>query len=175
MYHSTYIISLTTHLSILRNIPLSINKPLTEISSDEESFQSTSRQYQQSLQSSGCNHKLKYQHPPIYSTTRIRNRQRNIIWYNPPFSKNVSTNIGQIFLKIIHEEFPAGNPLHKILNCNTVKISYSCMPNIKQIMDGHNKNQLSRATTTRDDKACNCRNKAKCPMSNNCLVESIVY
>ena len=50
------------------------------------------------------------------------------------------------------------------------------MPNIKQIMDGHNKNQLSRATTTtRDDNACNCRNKAKCPMSNNCLVESIVY
>ena len=50
------------------------------------------------------------------------------------------------------------------------------MPNIKQIMDGHNKNQLSRAaTTTRDDNACNCRNKAKCPMSNNCLAESIVY
>ncbi len=162
--------------SILRNIPLSINKRLTEISSDEESFQSTSPQYQQSLQSSGYNHKLKYQHPPIYSTTRTRNRQRNIIWYNPPFSKNVSTNIGQIFLKIIDEEFPTEHPLHKIFNRNTVKISYSCMPNIKQIMDGHNKNQLSRvATTTKDNNACNCRNKTKCPMSNNCLVESIVY
>ncbi len=124
----------------------------------------------------GYNHKLKYKHPLIHSTTRPRNRQRNIIWYNPTFSKNVSTNIGQIFLKIIDEEFPAGHPLHKIFNRNTVKISYSCMPNIKQIMDGHNKNQLSRAaTTTRDDNACNCRNKAKCPMSNNCLVESIVY
>ncbi len=54
--------------------------------------------------------KLKYQHPLIYSTTRARNRQRNIIWYNPLFSKNVSTNIGQIFLKIIDEEFPAGHP-----------------------------------------------------------------
>ena len=113
--------------SILRNIPLSINKRLTEISSDEESFQSTSQQYQQSLQSIGYNHKLKYKHPLIYSTTRARNRQRNIIWYNPPFSKNVSTNIGQIFLKIIDEEFPAGHPLHKIFNRNTVKISYSCM------------------------------------------------
>ena len=71
---------------------------------------------------------------------------------------------------IIDGEFPAGHPLHKIFSRNAVAISYSCMPNIKQIMDGHNKDLLSRATTTRDDNAWNCRNKAKCPMSNNCLV-----
>jgi hypothetical protein len=51
--------------------------------------------------------------------------------------KNVSTNIGQTFLNIIDDEFPPGHPLHKIFNRNTVKISYSCMPNIKQTIDGH--------------------------------------
>jgi hypothetical protein len=34
-------------------------------------------------------------------------RKRNITWYNPPFSKNVATNIGQTFLEIIDEEFTA--------------------------------------------------------------------
>ena len=27
-----------------------------------------------------------------------RNRSRNIIWFNPPFNKNVSTNVGKQFL-----------------------------------------------------------------------------
>ena len=44
--------------NILRNIPLSINTRLTEISSDEESFQRASQQYQQALQNSGYKHQL---------------------------------------------------------------------------------------------------------------------
>ena len=151
--------------NILRNIPLSINKRLTEISSDEESFQRASQQYQQALQNSGYKHQLKYKHPLNHTTTQTRNRRRNIIWYNPPFSKNVSTNIGQTFLNIIDDEFPAGHPLHKIFNRNTVKISYSCMPNIKQTIDGHNKTKLSQTATTSEESTCNCRNKEECPMS----------
>jgi hypothetical protein len=41
--------------NILRNIPLSINKCLTEISSDEESFQRASQQYQHALQNISLN------------------------------------------------------------------------------------------------------------------------
>ena len=48
--------------NILRNVPLSINIRLTEISSDEESFQRASQQYQQALQNSGYKHQLKYKH-----------------------------------------------------------------------------------------------------------------
>jgi hypothetical protein len=44
-----------------------------------------------------------------------------LVGYNPPFSKNVSTNIGQTFLNIIDDEFPIGHPLPKIFNRNTVK------------------------------------------------------
>ena len=98
----------------------------------------------------GFNSKATPSQNPLNLTTnkKTRSRKRKIIWYNPPYSKNVSNNVGQSFLKIIDEEFPADHPLHKIFNCNTVKISYSCMPNIKQTIDGHNKSTLSTISGT---------------------------
>ena len=96
---------------------------------------------------------------------KTRSRKRKIIWYNPPYSKNVSINVGQSFLKIIDEEFPADHPLHKIFNSNTVKISYSCMPNIKQTIDGHNKSTLSTISSTNSHDMCSCpkNNKVHVP------------
>jgi hypothetical protein len=44
--------------SVLRNIPLSINKRLTDISSDQDSFEHASPSYQQAFDKSGYNHKL---------------------------------------------------------------------------------------------------------------------
>ena len=38
----------------------------------------------------------------------------------------------------------AGTTLHQIFNRNTVKISYSCMPNLKQKIDGYNKSTLRK-------------------------------
>ena len=35
-----------------------------------------------------------------------RNRQRNIIWFNLPFSRNVKTNIARSFLKLVDTQFP---------------------------------------------------------------------
>ena len=98
------------------NVPLAINKRLTEISSDEESFRHASQTYQTALDKSRYEHQLKFKHPLNTTTnTTKRNRSRNIIWYNPPFSTNVATNIGKTFLKIVDEEFPLGHTLHKIL------------------------------------------------------------
>ena len=67
-----------------------------------------------------------------------RTRTRNIIWFNPPFSKNVGTNVGRNFLNLIDKHFPASNPLHKIFNRNSVKVSYSCMNNCKSVICKHN-------------------------------------
>ena len=126
------------------------SKPgLTEISSDQDSFEQASPSYQQALDKSGNNHKLQFKHPQNLTTDKnTRSRKRKIIWYNPPYSKNVSTNVGQSFLKIINEEFLADHPLHKIFNRNTTKISYICMPNNKQTIDGHNKSALSTTSST---------------------------
>ena len=35
-----------------------------------------------------------------------RKRNRNIIWFNPPFSKNVATKIGRYFLNLLGKHFP---------------------------------------------------------------------
>ena len=35
-----------------------------------------------------------------------RNRSRKVIWFNLPFSKNVSTNVAKQFLNLIDRNFP---------------------------------------------------------------------
>ena len=64
-----------------------------------------------------------------------KQRKRKIIWYNPPYSANIKTNIGKTFLNLIkNKHFPKTNKLHKTFNRNTVKISYNCMSNIPSII-----------------------------------------
>ena len=161
---------------IIENIPKSINKRLSEISIDEYSFHQAAPLYQKALDDSGYNHRLTFTPNVTQSLNPTRrNRHRNIIWYNPPFSKNVATNVGRTFLKILDEEFPDNHVFRKIFNRNTVKISYSCMPNLKQKIDGSNKSILQKTTAPSTLKACNCRRPADCPMSGDCLKSSVVY
>ena len=123
--------------AVLKNIPVGINKRLSEIPSNEEVFNKNVPVYQKALDDNGYNYKLQYEKPK--PETKKRSRKRNIIWYNPPFDRNVKTNIGKELLKILDKCFPISSNLHKILNRNTVKISYSCMPNVKSIIEGNNK------------------------------------
>ena len=56
------------------------------------------------------------------------------------------------------------------------KISYSCMPNIKNIVDAHNKKLLKRPNeATQQEKTCSCRKKEECPLGNKCLTRSVIY
>jgi len=137
-------------------------------------FNNTKDPYQQALNNSGYKHILKYdQNQQIVNRNR---RKRKITWYNPPYSNHVKTNIGQQFMKIIDKHFPKTNPLHKVFNRNTTKISYSCMPNIKQIITNHNRAIIARDNTNASTNAgCNCRIAEQCPIENKCLTKSIVY
>ena len=161
---------------IIDNIPKSINNRLSEISCDEDSFNKATPLYQKALNDSGYTHNLRYSQPaPAQSVTSpTKKRHRNTIWYNAPYSKNVQTNIGRTFLNILDKEFPKGNPLHKIFNRNTVKVSYSCMTNLKQNIDGRNKFLLHDKKDAQT-KSCNCRNPSDCPLAGNCLKESLIY
>ena len=160
--------------SILKNIPESINKRLSEISSDKECFDSAKQVYQEALDKSGYRYDLTYKVTP--SQTRRRTRKRNIIWYNPPYSRNVETKVGKCFLSLIDQHFPKSNPLHKMFNRNTLKLSYSCMNNVKSIISSHNKTVISKSTNSdKEKKNCNCRKPETCPMDGNCNVEGIIY
>ena len=48
------------------------------------------------------------------------------------------TNVGAKFINIVKSEFTEDHVLHKIFNVNTIRLSYSCMPNMAQIVSMHN-------------------------------------
>ena len=90
---------------------------------------------------------------------------------------NVATDIGHKFLQAVDECFPTNHCLNKIFNRNTLKLSYSCMPNVHQIITAHNKTVLHKQTKPSENppKECNCRQKESCPLRGKCLTESVVY
>ena len=162
---------------ILRSIPEAIKRRLSNISSDKQSFDSAIPPYQEALQRSGYDYSLHYKPQPPKPK---RPRSRNVTWFNPPYSANVATDIGHKFLKASDECFPQSHPLHQILNENTIKLSYSCMPNIHNVISAHNKAVLSKQPQLNDtnnskSKECNCRQKDSCPLSGKCLTYSVVY
>ena len=104
-----------------------------------------------------------------------KNRQRNIIWCNPPYSMNVQTNIGREFLNLVSKHFPKNHRYSKIFNKNNMKVSYSCTDNLQTIIKKHNRKILETSKTPSTENNCNCRKKYDCPLKNNCLTSSVVY
>ena len=107
------------------------------------------------------------------NTTTNKNGKRNIIWFNPPYSANVVTKVGKHFLSLLGKHFPPHNKFLKIFNRNTVKISYSCLPNMKTVINSHN-HKITNPKTITKDRTCNCVDKATCSLSQNCLVNNIL-
>ena len=157
---------------VTKGIPMSVNKRLSSISSDENQFNTSKGTYQTALENAGYEHILAFQPKPQNLPTR--KRKRNIVWFNPPFSKNVATNIGRKFLNLLERHFPKEHTLHKIFNRNNVKVSYSCMDNMGKIIDAHNK-AITKPPKETANKQCNCRNPSQCPMDGKCLTKAVIY
>ena len=68
-----------------------------------------------------------------------RNRERNIISYNPPYNKGVSTKIGRVFLNILDKHFPKEHKLNKIFNQNCVEKGHCCTRNMEHMLKNHNR------------------------------------
>jgi len=133
--------------SIIKNIPVSVNRRLSEISYDAGVFDEAAKPYQEALGKSGYTFKLQFK-PPQTSLPKS-NRSRNIIWFNPPYNRNVKSNIGRQFLRLIDQSFPVGHKLRKIFNRNTLKLSYGCMPNVTHhiwTQQNHPKKSSTNAT-----------------------------
>ena len=144
---------------------------LSTLSCNETEFKKAASEYQEVLKKSGFKDKLVY--IPLQGSNRNRRRKRNIIWYNPPFDLQVKTNVAQTFLRLIDKHFPRHHRLHKILNRNTVKVSYSCMPNIASHISSHNQKVLIKTDTSLQ--LCNCPDRKACPLSGQCLQTAIIY
>ena len=79
-------------------------------------------------------------------TKQKRHWQPNTIWFNPPFSRAVFTNVGKRFFQLLRHHFPPCNKLHKIFNMNTVKVSYCCNQHVATIIKAHNKKLTNTST-----------------------------
>ena len=158
--------------NIKDELPRMINDRLSSLSCDEEAFNKSKNLYESALKDSGYQHSLKFE--PQRSRKK-RNRNRKVIWFNPPFSSHVKTDIGRKFLNLIDKHFPRGHVYAKIFNRNTLKVSYSCMPNMATIVKNHNNSVLKPVIADPEQPMCNCRNPQNCPLNGECQKKCAIY
>ena len=162
--------------SILIQIPTSIEKRISNLSSNETIFNESKEIYQNALEKSDYRQTLKYRPSNENVSNRKQIRKRNINWFNPRFSANVKTKVGNYFLNLIRKHSLPRHKFSKLFNRNIIKVSYSCMAIIKIEIHKHNRNTLEKAQQKHPDtQLCNCTNKKQCPLNGQCLTESIVY
>ena len=158
-----YVNTSSKHLSqIIKQLPTSTAKRLSKNSSSIKIFNSAKVEYENALENSG-HHSIKLNYTQTRENKSKHNRSRNIIWFNPPYSQNVITNVEKRFLSLLDHHFPKSNKLHMIFNRNTVKVSYSCTENISSIISSHKKKLIKNNAP--NTKPCNCRNKLTCQWS----------
>ena len=173
--HPQYIHRNSNHpQSKIKQLPQNIGKRISEISATKEIFDRAAPYCNEALKASGFKDKIKYEPSENHNPNAKPNRKRNIIWFNPPYSANVKTNVGKKFILLVDKHFPKEHKLNKIFNRSSVKVSYSCMPNMSTIVKSHNRKVL-HPEPENNAPNCNCREKELCPLQGKCLSESIIY
>ena len=117
---------------------------------------------------------MTYQKSINNKNEETKQRKIKIIWFNPPYSKNVLTKVRNQFLKLINKHFPQHHKFYKLFNKNNVKVSYISMPNMKNITNTHNK-KIIKPPKDNITRACNCISKHQCPLANKKCLTNNVY
>ena len=106
---------------------------------------------------------------------RTKNRSRKITWFNPPYSKDVETNVAKTLLNLVAKHFTREHPYHKLFNRNNVKVSYGCLENMGKIITRHNREITREADPSK--RTCNCPRNVRdnCPLDGQCYIENCVY
>ena len=95
---------------------------------------------------------------------------------HPPYSANVKTNVGAKFLRLIDKHFPPGSQLYPLLNRNSVKLSYRCLPNVGMQIAQHNSKILKKTNNQeKPEDSCNCQIKDECPLPGKCTTAQVIY
>ena len=74
-------------------------------------------------------------------------------------------NIGKLFIKLVRKHFRKNNKYHENLNLNTLRVSYCCPINVRNIIKQHNSNVLSKKKKNTNNRKCNCKSKPNCPLN----------
>ena len=117
--------------SVLRQIPNAVNQRINKLSSGKKIFEENKSRYDDALKDSGFQGRLEYltpvdlnsrarknnggTHTPLkvgetinnssHGNRRGKNRNRKVVWFNPPFCKLTNINIGRYFLHLLDKHF----------------------------------------------------------------------
>ena len=156
--------------TVIKEIPRMIEKRLSDLSYNEQEFDKVKSTYEEALTASGHQSKLQFQQP----SPKRKNRHRSVTWFCPPYSESAKTPIRKVFLQLLCKHFPPEHRYARIMNKNTIKMSYSCMPNMQNIMKQKNENLL-KETPEADQRMCNCSTVEDCPLNGLCLTTNLIY
>ena len=144
-----------------------------------DEFKQEVDKYQYALEEAGYMDRLIYTPQPEDRTQLDepgrKSRHRKVIWFNPPWSSNVKTNVAGRFISLIKKHFPHSSDLNKLFNTKKVKVSCSTCPNMEAYIKSHNIKLVKEEVNTTDP-GCNCRGgKSRCPLQGRCQIQSLVY
>ena len=119
---------------------------LSRLSTSQAEFSNAAPVYNDALRAAG--HKgIKFDKPNDVPPNNRRRRRRKILYFTPPFSIAVQSNITKMFNAIIDKCFKHHPLLSKLFNLHNVKLSYSTTRNVDAIIASHNKWILNRSIT----------------------------
>ena len=146
-----------------------ISNRISQNSCDKNHFHKGAPDYNTALKNSGFNEDVTY----ITSPSKCQTCKRQIIWFNPSYSANVKTNVGKIFIRLVDKHFPPHHKYYKLFNRNNIKLSYSCMPNMNNVIRKHN-SKIMKNPAPSTTKTCNCHEKTDSSMGGKCLSECLI-
>ena len=121
--------------SVLRQISNAVNQRINKLSSGKKIFEENKSRYDDVLKDSGFQGRLEYLTPvdlnsrarnnnggtrtpfinnSSHGNRRGKNRNRKVVWFNPPFCKLTNINIGRYPLHLLVKHFNRDNPLSRI-------------------------------------------------------------
>ena len=107
--------------------------------------------YKKALNECGYRYTLHYEPPTTNKRKKQPTEQHTLV--QPPIQQKRQHQYRTQFLALVDKHVPKDHKLRKIFNRNTIKISYSCMNNTKQIIDNHNKRILNSSKHIKDTAA----------------------
>ena len=104
--------------TVLRQLAKSLSKRISETSSNEQIFKESITIYEEALKKSGFHEKFEYVREEVdkHGKEEKKRRERKIIWFNPPYSNNVKSNVAKQFLKLVRQHFSKGHKLNETFN-----------------------------------------------------------
>ena len=107
--------------------------------------------YKKALNECGYRYTLHYEPPTTNKRKKQPTEQHTLV--QPPIQQKHQHQYRTQFLALVDKHVPKDHKLKKIFHRNTIKISYSCMNNAKQIIDNHNKRILNSSKHIKDTAA----------------------